>query len=76
MVSEGKGVGAWIEWEVGVSRCKLLYIEWINGKAVLYSIGEYMQCLMINHNGNEYRKKIYICVTESLYCTAEINTTL
>ena len=29
--------GAWggMEWEVGVSRCKLLYMEWINNKVLL-----------------------------------------
>ena len=30
---------------------------------------------MINHNGKGYEKE-YICITESLCCTAEINTTL
>ena len=25
-----EGVGEGMEWEVGVCRCKLLYIEWIN----------------------------------------------
>ena len=27
----GLGEG-WVEWEVGVSRCKLLFIEWINNR--------------------------------------------
>ena len=27
---QGTGVGEGMEWEVGVSRCKLLYVEWIN----------------------------------------------
>ena len=39
-----------MEWEAGVSRCKLLYIEWINNK-VLYSTEKYIQYPMINHNG-------------------------
>ena len=42
-----------MEWEDGVSRCKLVYIEWIN-KAVLYSTENYIQYPMINHNGKEY----------------------
>ena len=25
-----------MEWESGISRCKLLYIEWINNKVLLY----------------------------------------
>lgn len=30
--------GTRMEWEFEVSRCKLLYLEWIN-KVLLYSIG-------------------------------------
>ena len=70
-------MGGRMEWEVGFGRCKLLYIEWINNKVLLYGTGNYIQYLMINHNGKEYEEKnIYICITESLGCTAEINTTL
>ena len=29
---QGTGVGEGMEWEVGVSRCKLLFIEWINNR--------------------------------------------
>ena len=31
--------GGRMEWEFGISRCKLLYIEWINDKVLLYSQG-------------------------------------
>ena len=31
------------EWEIGVSRGKLFYIEWINNKILLCSIGTYSQ---------------------------------
>ena len=37
-----------------IIRCKLLYIEWINIKVLLYSTGSYFQYPMINHNGKEY----------------------
>ena len=53
MVAKGEGVGGVMEWEFGVSRCKLLYIEWIN-KVLLYSTENYIQYPMINHNGKEY----------------------
>ena len=54
-------LGGGIDWEFGVSKCKLLRIEWINNKALLYSTGNYIQYLEINHNGKEYLKKnIYI----------------
>ena len=75
----GGGVGGGMEWEFGISRCKLLYIEWINNKVLLYSTGKYIQYHVINHNGKEYEKQcicLYIYMTESLFCTIEINTTL
>ena len=48
-----QGGGAWrrVDWEFGISRCKLLYIEWTNNKVLLYSTGNYIQYPMINHNG-------------------------
>ena len=46
-----------MDWEFGISRCKLLYIEWINNKVVLYSTGNYMQYPVINPNGKEYEKE-------------------
>ena len=46
-----------MEWEFGVSRCKLLYIGWINNKVLVYSTETCIQYPMINHNGKEYKKK-------------------
>ena len=43
-------------WEFGISRCKLLYIGWINNKVLLYSTGNYIQYLVMNPNGKEYKK--------------------
>ena len=64
--------------EFGLSRCKLVYIEWINNKVLLYRTGNYNQYPMINHiypminhiypvinhDGKEYEKE-YICYSES-----------
>ena len=69
------GVGEGWVWETGIGRCKVSYIEWINNKFLLYSTGNYIQYPVINHNGKEYEKEC-IYITESLCCTAEINTTL
>ena len=50
-----------MNWEFGMSRYKLLYMGWISNKALLYSTGNYIQYLVINHNGKEYEKEcIYI----------------
>ena len=54
-----------MEWEVEVSRCKLLYIEWINNKVLPHSTEDYIQYPMINYSGKEYFKKnayIYIYI--------------
>ena len=44
------------DWEFGISRCKLLYIGWIN-KILLYSTGNSIQYRVISHNGKEYEKE-------------------
>ena len=75
----GGGHGEWvgIDWEFGISRCKLLYIGWIKQGPTVYSTGNYIQYPMINHNGKEYEKEyISICITKSLCSTPETNATL
>ena len=49
-IAKVEGIRGGMDWEGGVSRCKLLYIEWIN-KVLLYSTGNYTQYPMINRNG-------------------------
>jgi len=46
-----------MDWEFGISRCKLLYIEWINNKVLLYRTGNYIQYPVISHKGKEYEKQ-------------------
>ena len=76
-----------MDWECGINKCKLLHLEWINNKVLLYSTGNYVPSPRIEHDGKEYlKKRIYIfidrcvcvcvCETESLCCTAEIGTIL
>ena len=65
--------GGGIEYESAFSICKLLYIECISNKILLYNTENYLQYPVINHNGKEY---VCIYVTESLCCTAEFNTSL
>ena len=50
-----------MDWEVGVSRNKILYMEGINNKVLLYRTENYIQCLVINYNGKVY-KKVYMYV--------------
>ena len=65
------GGGGWAG-SFRISRCKLFYIGWINNKVLLYSTGNYIQYPVINHNGKKYKKNVYICITESLCCTAKV----
>ena len=61
VAAKGEGCGGGMNWEFGVSRCKLLHIEWMNNKVLLYSTGNYIQCPVINCNGKEHKKEcIYI----------------
>ena len=41
----------WIDWEFGVNRCKLLYLEWIDNEVLQYSTGKYIQSLVVEHDG-------------------------
>ena len=52
MVARGRGSGG-INWEFSISRCKLLYREWINKKGLLYITGNYIQSPVIKHNAKE-----------------------
>ena len=53
--------GGEMDWEFGISRCKLLYTGWINNKVLLYSPGNYAQYPVINCNGKEYEKEcVYV----------------
>ena len=54
-----QGRGSGMDWEFGVSRCKLLHLEWINNKVLLYSTRSYIQSPGIDHDGKDY---IYICI--------------
>lgn len=74
--SKGEGERKGMDWESGVSRCKLLHIEQIGNKVLLYSTENYIQCPGINHNGGEYEKNVNVCIAESFWCSVEINTTL
>ena len=49
----------------------------INNKVLLHSAGNYIQYLVITYNGKENEKEYTCaCITESLCCTPETNTTL
>ena len=49
----------------------LNYLFEINNKVLLYNTKNNIQYSVINHNGKTY-KNIYVCITKSLCCRAEI----
>ena len=57
VVAKGKGGGSTRNWEFGVSRCKVLHLEWTSNKVLPYSTGNDIQAL----NGRKYKKKnVYV----------------
>ena len=62
MVAKGEEEGSGRDWESGVSRCKLLHLEWVSNEVLLYSIGNHIHSfgtMMENNTKNEY-----VCMTE------------
>ena len=47
VVAKEEGCGGEMDWKFGISRCRLLYIEQINTKVLLYIPGKYIQYPMI-----------------------------
>ena len=43
-----------MDWESEISRCKLVYTEWIDNKVLLHSTGTYVHHPVITYNGREY----------------------
>ena len=72
----GRGEG--INCEIGIDRYTLLYIKEITNKNRLYSTGNSTQYSVMTYMGKESKKRVdtCICITDSLRCTAETNTTL
>ena len=52
VIAKGRG-GSGMDRETGVSRCKLLHLEWISKEVLLYSTGNYIQSLMMEHDGRQ-----------------------
>ena len=48
---QGEGTGREMDREFGVSRCKFLHLEWISNEVLLYSSGNYIRGLEMDHDG-------------------------
>ena len=76
MVSKEEGLGKELDWEVGVSRCILLYTNWINTKSNCTAQGTTFnilwQTIMEEHMKKYTYIYIYIYIYDrvtSLYCS-------
>ena len=63
MVAKGEKDEGKIVWEFGVSKCKLLHIEWVN-KVILHSTGN---CIQYSEMEQNSKKNVYMYITESLF---------
>ena len=48
---QGTGGRSVTDWELVVSKCGLLHLEWISNEILLYSTGNYIQSLVMEHDG-------------------------
>ena len=75
MVAKGEGGGSGMGRDFGISRIKLLCLEWISNEVLL--TGNPVQSPGIDHDGRYYENKnVYICMTGLLCCTEDIGTIL
>ena len=67
---EGGG-GSGREWEFGVNRCKQLPLGQISNGILLYSTGNYVWSLVIEHDNVKKKNILHVCVTGSASCAVE-----
>ena len=51
VVAKGEEGGSGMDGDLGFGRCKLLHLELKNNEVLLYSTGNYIQYLGIDHDG-------------------------
>jgi len=59
---QGGERGSGKDWEFGVSRCKLLHLEWINNEILLIAQATISSHLRGNMMEDNVRKRIYIYI--------------
>ena len=67
MVSREEGLGKELDWEVGVSRCILLYINWINTKSNCTAQQTIFNILWQTIMEKKMKKNIYIYIHIYMY---------
>ena len=77
-VAKGDKGGTGLDWESGVSWCKLEYTEWINKRSYWMTHGTIFNILWKTIMEKNMKNNVYIdiCTAESLCCSAVITTIL
>ena len=68
------GAGGVMNWGIGIDMYTLMCIKRMTNKNLLYKNRNKIK--LKNSKKKNMTKNVYICITESLCCTVEINTTL
>ena len=50
-----------MDWEYGINRCKLLPLEWMRSEILLYSTGNSIWSLMMEHNNVRKNRVTLLC---------------
>ena len=50
------------EWKLGVGRHKLLHLEWISNKVLLYSTGNYIQFPGTDHDEDNIKQYVFCII--------------
>ena len=67
VAAKGEESGRGVDWEFGVSRCKLVNIEWTNNKVLLHSTGSYIHNPVKTIMEKNIEKNIYIYIHTHIY---------
>ena len=62
VVAKRQEEGSGMDWELGFSRCKLLYLEWISNEVLLLAQGTLSHLLGKNMMEDNMRKRRYMYV--------------
>ena len=60
-------------WGLGISRCRLFQVEWVNITVLLHSPGNYSQYPVISHNRKAYENK-HLYVSLNYYAVQQKST--
>ena len=70
--------GEGINWRLGLTCTKKLYIKRITNKDLLYSTGNFTQYSVMTYMGIESKRRVDTCIyiNDSLFSRAEMNSTV